>query len=114
MAWFKKQRTPLEPPEEKRVRTEGLFIKCDGCRQIVWKKDLEANWNVCPKCSFHFKMDARARLRLLFDGEWKEHDGGLSSNDPLSFVDLKPYRERLERTRKTTGLCDALVSAEGQ
>ena len=114
MAWFKKERKPLESPEQKRVRTEGLWIKCDGCRQIVWKKDLEANWNVCPKCNFHFKLDARSRLRLLFDGEWKEYDGDLASTDPLGFVDLKPYPERLERTQKATGLKDAMVVAEGK
>jgi len=114
MAWFKKQRTPLEPPEEKRVRTEGLWIKCDGCRQIVWKKDLEANWNVCPKCNFHFKLDATARLKLLLDGEWQQYDNGLSSTDPLEFVDLKPYKIRLAAAQKATGLKDALISAEGQ
>ncbi len=114
MSWFRKDRKPLEGPEEKRVRTEGLFTKCEGCRQIVWKKDLEANWNVCPKCNFHFKLDARARLRLLFDGAWKEHDAALTSNDPLAFVDLKSYRERLQRTQKTTGLRDAMVSASGE
>ncbi len=114
MAWFKKEHKPLELPERKRVRTEGLWIKCDGCRQIVWKKDLEASWNVCPKCNFHFKLDARSRLRLLFDGEWQEYDCDLASTDPLAFVDRKPYPERLKQTQKTTGLKDALVAAEGK
>ena len=114
MAWFKKQRTPLEAPEEKRVRTEGLWIKCDGCRQIVWKKDLEANWNVCPKCSFHFKLDACARLKLLLDGECRRYDEELSSTDPLEFYDLKPYTVRLETAQKITGLKDAMISVEGK
>ncbi len=56
----------------RKVRTEGLWLKCDGCREIIWKKDLEANWNVCPKCGYHFRMDARARLKLLFDGEYRD------------------------------------------
>src|SRR6266404_2122482 len=114
MAWFRKEKQPLESPEGKRgVRTEGLWEKCVGCRQIVWKKDLESGNNVCPKCGYHFKIDARRRLRLLFDGDWTEFDLELGSSDPLCFTDLKPYRERLVKMQKQTGLRDALVSAEG-
>ena len=113
MAWFRKEKPPIEAPDEKRVRTEGLWEKCGGCRQIVWKKDLQDGANTCPKCSYHFKIDARTRLRMLFDGDWKEFDMDLSSNDPLKFVDLKPYRERLAKTQKSTGVKDAMVSAEG-
>ncbi len=111
MPWFKK-----DPPEpsEKKVRTEGLWIKCDGCRQIIWKRDLEANLQVCPKCGFHFRIDARARLaQLLDDGAWTEMDAGLETTDPLSFVDQKSYQERLEAMKASTGLKDALISAEG-
>ena len=114
MAWFKKEKKPLESAEGKRVVTEGLWTKCDGCLQIIWKKDLEANWNVCPRCNFHFKIDARTRLRLLLDGDWVEHDAGLASNDPLQFVDTKSYRERLARMQQQTGLKDAVISAEGK
>ena len=114
MPWFKKDATSPEPPEGKRVRTEGLWIKCDACRQIIWKRDLEANLLVCPKCGFHFKVDARARLgQLLDDGQWTELDSDLASSDPLSFVDQKPYQERLEAMKESTGLEDALVTAEG-
>jgi acetyl-CoA carboxylase carboxyl transferase subunit beta len=113
LAWFRKEKQPLESPDGKRVRTEGLWEKCGGCRQIVWKKDLQEGCNTCPKCGFHFKIDARTRLRLLFDGDWTEFDMDLSSNDPLKFVDLKPYRERLAKTQKSTGVKDAMVSAEG-
>ncbi len=114
MAWFKKEKKPLEGTEDKRVRTEGLWTKCEGCRQIIWKKDLEGNWNVCPRCNFHFKIDARARLRLLLDGDWVERDSGLSSTDPLEFVDRKSYRERLAQTQRQTGMKDAVVTAEGR
>lgn len=89
-------------------------MKCDGCRQIIWKKDLEANLHVCPKCGHHFKIDARARLALLFDGgQWTEFDADLATSDPLGFVDQKPYRSRLEATKAATGLNDAVISAEG-
>ena len=114
MPWFKKP-TPPEGPETKKVRTEGLWIKCDGCRQIIWKKDLEANLNVCPKCGHHFKVDARTRLlQLLDDGQWTEFDEDLTTSDPLGFVDQKPYQERLSSTKTAIGLNDAVVASEGK
>ncbi len=113
MAWFKREKKPLEAADEKRVRTEGLWIKCTNCRQIVWKKDLEAGWNVCPRCECHFRIGARARLRLLLDGDWTEHDANLASTDPLQFVDLKSYRDRLAQTQQQTQLKDAVITAEG-
>ena len=105
---------PEEQPEQKKVRTEGLWIKCDSCRAIIWKKDLEANLMVCTKCDFHFKINARSRLKLLFDDEnWQEFDSALKTTDVLEFVDQKPYKERLRQAEQNTGLKDALISAEG-
>ncbi len=79
MPWFKKDKPPEEPPEGRKVRTEGLWIKCEGCRQIIWKRDLEGNLNVCPKCDYHFRVDARTRLaQLLDDGQWTETDTELT------------------------------------
>ena len=115
MAWFRRQSESEQQPEPKKVRTEGLWIKCDSCRAIIWKKDLEANDLVCTKCGFHFKIDARSRLKLLFDDEqWEEFDTDLRSNDALHFVDQKPYRERLEKAAASTGLKDAVISAAGK
>ncbi|MEX2299784.1 MAG: acetyl-CoA carboxylase, carboxyltransferase subunit beta [Bryobacterales bacterium] len=115
MAWFRRQGESEPQPEPKKVRTEGLWIKCDSCRAIIWKKDLEANELVCTKCGFHFKIDARSRLELLFDdGPWEEFDTDLKSNDALHFVDQKPYRERLEKAAASTGLKDAVISAAGR
>ncbi len=115
MPWFKKPPTPPEGSETKKVRTEGLWIKCDGCRQIIWKKDLEGNLNVCPKCGHHFRVDARTRLaQLLDDGQWIELDQDLATSDPLGFVDQKPYRARLDAMKAATGLNDAVVTAEGK
>ncbi len=119
MAWFKrstedKQKPTAEDSSERTVRTEGLWIKCDGCREIIWKKDLEATFNVCSKCSYHFRIDARTRLAYLFDdGVYEEHDKELASSDPLKFVDSKPYAERLELMQAATGLRDALISGTG-
>ena len=76
MAWFKRESGELDTSGEKKVRTEGLWVKCDGCRQIIWKKDLEENMNVCPKCDKHFRIDARTRLaQLLDDNQYETFDG---------------------------------------
>ena len=115
MAWFRREKQRIAVPDSTHVRTEGLWIKCDGCRQIIWKKDLEANWNVCGKCGHHFRLDARGRLRLLLDDEqYQEQDAGLETTDPLGFVDLKPYPERIQGAQQATGLKDAVITAEGK
>ena len=117
MAWFKRDKKSIEqstPPEERRVRTEGLWVKCESCRTIVFRKDLEANLFVCPKCQFHFKMNSKQRLEMLLDGRWTEHDAGMTSTDPLKFVDTKPYAARLREAKKKLGMNDAVITAEGQ
>ena len=114
MAWFRRESGDVETTGEKRVRTEGLWVKCEGCRQIIWKKDLDANLNVCPKCERHFRIDARARIDLLLDeGSFQLEDLNLSSSDPLKFVDVRAYSERLKKTQAETGLKDAIINAEG-
>jgi acetyl-CoA carboxylase carboxyl transferase subunit beta len=115
MAWFKRQSGELETSGEKTVRTEGLWVKCEECRQIIWKKDLEENMNVCPKCEKHFRIDARTRLaQLLDENQYETFDGNLSSTDPLKFVDLKPYSRRLRQAQQDTGLKDAVINAQGK
>jgi acetyl-CoA carboxylase carboxyl transferase subunit beta len=115
MAWFKRESAELDTSGEKKVRTEGLWVKCENCRQIIWKKDLEDNMNVCPKCDKHFRIDARARLGLLMDdNQYEILDANISSTDPLKFVDLKPYSSRLKQAQKDTGLKDAVINANGK
>jgi acetyl-CoA carboxylase carboxyl transferase subunit beta len=117
MAWFKRDKKSIDaatPPEERRVRTEGLWVKCESCRTIVFRKDLEANLFVCPKCQFHFKMNAKQRLEMLLDSRWTEHDAGMTSTDPLKFVDTKPYAARLKEARKKLGMNDAVITVEGR
>ena len=120
MTWFKRESSEIEASGEKKVRTEGLWVKCDGCRQVIWKKDLDQNFNVCPKCQRHFRIDARTRLALLLDNVNLEDDSGYSvfdidlvSTDPLKFVDVRAYSERLRQTQSSTGLKDAVINAEG-
>jgi acetyl-CoA carboxylase carboxyl transferase subunit beta len=118
MAWFNRQKPSVEegPPVdgEKIVRTEGLWQKCDACGQIVWRKAVEDNLHVCPKCEHHFRISATDRLKLLFDDEqYEERDARLQSSDPLAFVDSKPYTQRLRDMRESTGLPDAIVCGSG-
>jgi acetyl-CoA carboxylase carboxyl transferase subunit beta len=115
MTWFKRQSGELDTSGEKKVRTEGLWVKCEQCRQIIWKKDLEDNLNVCPKCDKHFRIDARARLaQLLDDNQYDVTDADLVSTDPLKFVDLKAYSSRLKQAQADTGLKDAVINAHGK
>ena len=116
MAWFKKAKKPITAAvKEKASRVpEGLWVKCPDCDQIIYNKDLVTTLNVCPKCAYHFKINATERLRILFDGEWTEFDKTLTSTDPLQFTDTKPYRTRLKASKEATGLNDAVIVAEGQ
>lgn len=115
MAWFKRQSGELDTSGEKKVRTEGLWVKCEDCRQIIWKKDLEENSNVCPKCDKHFRIDARTRLaQLLDDNNYEIDDANIASTDPLQFTDLKPYSARLKQAQSDTGLADAVINARGK
>jgi len=114
MPWFRKEKQRIEAPREKYIQTEGLWVKCDGCKQTLWKKDLEASLFCCPKCNFHFKMGARERLDTFFDGgHYLEHDAGLCSSDPLEFIDTKAYRDRLKKAERELGVKDALITGEG-
>jgi len=117
MAWFKKTRKPIaSQTAEKPSRVpEGLWVKCPGCTQLIYNKDLEASLNVCPKCAHHFRLSAAERLAALFDnGRYDEHFANLTSTDPLQFADTKPYRDRLRTMRETTGLKDSVIVATGR
>jgi acetyl-CoA carboxylase carboxyl transferase subunit beta len=123
MSWFKREDSEYEAgsgpngaadAEGRTVVTEGLWTKCVGCRAVIWKADLEANLNVCPKCGHHFKVGARQRIDMLLDPGYELVDGGLRSTDPLNFTDVKPYKARLRKAQETTGLPDAILNAVGQ
>jgi acetyl-CoA carboxylase carboxyl transferase subunit beta len=113
MAWFKKDKKPIQPPADKSRVPEGLWVKCPSCAQIIYNKDLAASMSVCTKCAHHFRLSASERLKILLDGEWQEHDRALTSTDPLSFTDTKPYRQRLEASIAGSGLQDAVITATG-
>jgi acetyl-CoA carboxylase carboxyl transferase subunit beta len=118
MAWFTRQKPSLDvgsvSDDEKTVRTEGLWQKCDGCGQIIWRKTVEDNIYVCPKCEYHFRIGAADRLHLLFDeGVYQAHDVEMRSSDPLKFVDSKPYEQRLREMEEATNMPDAVVCGSG-
>src|SRR6187549_1355773 len=114
MAWFKKTRKPIAQDPEKPSRVpEGLWVKCPGCAQAIYNKDLATNFNVCPKCGHHFRLNASERLRMLFDGTWTEFDKDMVSTDPLVFTDTKPYKSRLKAGIESTGMKDAVIVATG-
>lgn len=116
MAWFSKKNKRIEavPPEERVVKTENVFVKCDGCEAHLFKGELENNQQVCKHCSYHFRLGARERLSLLFDeGKYEELDAEVTSIDPLEFVDSKPYSERIRQAKNGTGLPEAIINGRG-
>lgn len=116
MPWFSKKSKRIEavPPEERVVKTENVFVKCDGCEAHLFKGELEDALQVCKHCNHHFRIGARERLRLLFDdGKFEELDAEVISIDPLEFVDSKPYSERITQARDSSGLPEAIVNARG-
>jgi acetyl-CoA carboxylase carboxyl transferase subunit beta len=140
MSWFKRPTSNLQPDDDgepngdsgddfgaestfapvsddgepTRVRTEGLWVKCPGCRTILFKAELEANLYVCAKCNHHFRIGALQRIEMLLEPGYTIVDGNLRSTDPLKFTDIKSYKSRLAAAQKNTGLNDALVTALGK
>src|SRR5437867_570920 len=115
MDWFRKEKKPRAPVEQKRTKVpEGIWVRCDGCREMLYKKELLRTGSVCPKCNYHFRISARERLESLLDeGRFEEFDAELASVDPLRFRDTKPYRDRLREYRERAGMNDAVINARG-
>jgi acetyl-CoA carboxylase carboxyl transferase subunit beta len=114
MAWFRKEKKPKEPVEQKTAIPEGLWLKCEECKEIIFRRTVEQNLNVCPKCGFHFRLSARERFEHLFDGDYEEFATEIRSADPLQFVDTKKYPDRLAAYTKSVGPGDAVLCAEGE
>ena len=114
MAWFKRDKLPKKP-QGKRIRIpEGLWIKCNNCREIIYRKEFEKNAKVCPKCSYHFPISVEERIAIILDeGSFKEIDKDLFPLDKLNFKDTKRYRERLKEYQDKVGQMDAIVIGEG-
>ncbi len=109
MPWFKKTK---EPGLKKQVKIpEGLWVKCDGCKEIIYKKEIARNLMVCPKCRYHFRLSARERVKYLADeGSFEEVNEELTSGDPLGFVDTAAYPDRIKKSKEKSGLGEAVIS----
>ena len=115
MTWFKKKKIKTAFSDKKVVVTEGLWEKCKNCKEIVYKKEIDKNFRVCPKCNYHFRITAEERIQIVADeGSFQELDTDMASNDPLQFKDSKKYRERLKDGEKGTGKKDALVYGDAR
>jgi acetyl-CoA carboxylase carboxyl transferase subunit beta len=117
MPWFRKKKGKIEPvrDDERVVRTENVFVRCDECGEHLYKKDLEENLQVCHHCNHHFRIGAYERLEQIFDDRYcEELDSEVISTDPLGFVDTKPYTKRIEQARHGTGLPEAVINARGK
>jgi len=113
MSWFRKEHEPLPAQEQESRVPEGLYVKCNGCKETIYRKEVVSNQAVCPRCAFHFRISARERLSLLCDSLWEEFDQNLVSSDPLKFKDSKNYADRLVDSKAKTDSYDALISAVG-
>ncbi len=117
MPWFSKKSKRIETvrPEERVVKTENVFVKCDGCEAHLYTGELDEAHQVCKHCGFHFRIGARERLSMLYDeGKFEELDEEVVSIDPLEFVDSKPYPARLTQAKKSSGLPEAIINARGK
>jgi acetyl-CoA carboxylase carboxyl transferase subunit beta len=118
MSWFKRDKPKIDDQdddEERTVKTEGIFVKCPECESPLYKRELIDSQQVCTHCDYHFRLPARDRLASLFDDERYERlDEEVMSADPLEFVDTKPYKDRIEAAKKSSGLPEAIVSGTGK
>ena len=116
MTWFKKEeeKEGKEKRQEQKVSDE-LWVKCNSCNEIIYRKVIERNLQVCPKCNYHFQIPARKRIDCVVDpGTFAEYDEDLVSTDPLEFKDLKRYPLRVKESQQATGQKDAIICGEGK
>jgi acetyl-CoA carboxylase carboxyl transferase subunit beta len=114
MAWFKKEKAPDSAVPQRSKVSEGMWLKCNHCREIVYRKEVDRNNKVCPKCDYHFPISVMERIALLVDlGTFKEWDAELAPKDPLEFHDTKSYKDRVKTQQEKTGRKDALMTGEG-
>ena len=118
MSWFRRDKPKIEDQdldEERKVKTEGIFVKCPECDNSLYKRELVESFQVCPHCDYHFRFPARERLDTLFDnGEYEQLDEDVTSTDPLEFFDTKPYKDRIVQATENSGLPEAIVSGGGK
>ena len=116
MSWLQKLLPPRIKPATGLTRKavpEGLWVKCDSCKEIVYRAEVDRAGRVCPKCRYPFRISARERIASIVDeGSFEEREAGLTSKDPLGFKDTKRYTDRVKAARSKTGLEEAVVTPE--
>lgn len=113
MAWFKRDKKPIPPTSRSSRVPEDMWIRCDYCREIVYRKEMERNFYVCPKCSYHFRLDALQRLQLLADGgSFSPYGEHVTTADPLDFKDARKYRDRIRDALRKSGQSEAILTGE--
>jgi len=114
-AWFRRSKKSIADESQKKDTPQGMWIKCDGCGEIIHRKQLEQNLYTCPKCNYHFRVGSKEYLAILLDeGSFKETERKIRSTDPLGFTDSKPYRDRLKEAMRKTELYDAVRTGTGK
>jgi acetyl-CoA carboxylase carboxyl transferase subunit beta len=115
LPWFKKTKKPKAVRRDRPRSTvpQGLWVKCEGCREIIYSKELNRHAKICPKCGFHFRIDIDERIELLLDDGPRELFGGLQPTDPLAFKDFKAYKDRLKAYQRKLEVHDAVRVLEG-
>lgn len=114
MDWFKRKKEALKPADKKEL-PDGLWIKCESCGEIIYKKELEKRLYVCPKCDYHFRIGSEQYIDLLFDKDtFEEFNAHITAADPLHFKDTKKYSDKYKATVKKTGMNEAVVTGTGQ
>ena len=114
MDWFKRKKETLQAVDRKEM-PDGLWVKCDDCGEIIYKKELEKKLYVCPKCDYHFRIGSRTYIEILLDKQtFKEFNANISSTDPLKFKDNKKYSERYDSAVEKTGMKEAIITCQGK
>lgn len=114
MDWFKRKKETLQAVDRKEM-PDGLWVKCDECGEIIYKRELDKKLYVCPKCDYHFRIGSSEYIKILIDkGSFKEFNQNISSTDPLKFKDDKKYSDRYKAATQKTGLTEAIVTGQGK
>lgn len=114
MDWFKRKKETLQAVDRKEM-PDGLWVKCDECGEIIYKRELDKKLYVCPKCDYHFRIGSSEYIKILVDkGSFKEFNQNISSTDPLKFKDNKKYSDRYKAATQKTGLTEAIVTGQGK
>jgi len=115
MAWFRRKKAPIVSEQQRKDIPDGMWTKCDGCGEIIHRKQLEQQLFTCVKCNFHFRIGSKEYIAILLDdGSFKEADKKMRSTDPLKFTDTKPYKDRIRDTIRKTQLNDAVRTGTGK